>query len=75
MVGGQWPLQLVEYTPTDRFEIGPERVRISTFRNTLKVGDTLSLQITQDGTPNTYILTPPNPPGGPRPPAQPPARH
>lgn len=50
---------LVDYTPADRFEIGDERVRISTFRDTLKVGATLTFQITPDGQPNTYTLPAP----------------
>lgn len=48
---------LVDYSSADRFEIGGERVRISTFEDTLTVGDTLAFEISPSGTANTYTLT------------------
>ncbi len=48
---------LVEYSPADRIEIGAERVRISTFRDALTVGDHLAFQISPTGAANTYTLT------------------
>ena len=47
---------LVEYSFADRFEIGGERVRISTFEDTLTVGDTLAFEISSSGAANTYTL-------------------
>ena len=48
---------LVEYTEPDRFMIGDERVRLTTFENALTVGDTLAFQISPSGAANTYTLT------------------
>ena len=48
---------LVEYSTADRFHIGGERVRISTFEATLTVGDTLAFEISPSGASNTYTLT------------------
>lgn len=48
---------LVEYSSADRFEIGGERVRISTFEAALTVGDTLAFEISPSGASNIYTLT------------------
>ena len=48
---------LVEYSPADRFEIGDEHVRVSTFEAALTVGDTLAFEISPSGAANTYTLT------------------
>ena len=50
---------LVEYTPTDHLIINKTRVRLPTFRNALKVGTPLTIEVTEESHPNTYTLPTP----------------